>query len=142
MKTLILYYSYEGHTEDFAAALGNKLDADIERIRLREPYRKMGFIKFLVLGYKTVRGILPKFENLESDLSQYDEIVVAGPVWAGRVSPPITGLFTSGVIAGKRVRYYYTHQGGDSVVCDIASKLIGEGNTLIECTGYRNGDNL
>ncbi|MDI6719728.1 MAG: NAD(P)H-dependent oxidoreductase [Methanomicrobiales archaeon] len=83
MKILIVYYSWQGHTEKVATALRETLDADLERI---VPQTESG------MGSKAMKaalGLRAKIRPARTDLSDVDYLVVATPIWAGRVPPYI-----------------------------------------------------
>ena len=45
MKTLVLYYSFEGNTEYVATGLAKRLDADIQKIEPIKELKSKGFSK-------------------------------------------------------------------------------------------------
>ena len=88
MGNPILYYSLSGHTaqhaKNFAAANGGDL------IEIK-PVGKMGKFKaYVVGGLNAIRGKAMPIKPIETDLSQYSEVVLFTPVWANGIAPPMT----------------------------------------------------
>lgn len=78
MKSLVVYYSRNGSNKYLAEKIANELHCDIEAIRPRINI----FLFFLM---KIDAGIRP----LKSNLEEYDRIILCGPVWMGRLIPPL-----------------------------------------------------
>jgi len=89
MVIRIAYFSWKGHTEKVASALANLLDAELVRI---EP----------LAGYQVGRGGLKALFTMKSpikptksDLNGIDTLVVACPVWSGKVPPYVNAYLES-----------------------------------------------
>ena len=88
MKTLIVYYSLEGNTQWAAEQIAARLGADTLRLVPKAAYPDKGFKKFLFGGKSAVMKEAPELESYEVDITQYEQIVLATPVWAGTLTPP------------------------------------------------------
>lgn len=85
MKTLVIYYSYTGHTKKIAEALAAKEFADIAEIK---EVKRPGRIKAYSIGcFATLRGKCWPIQPLGSDLSVYDRLILLSPVWASNPPP-------------------------------------------------------
>lgn len=87
MKTLVVFYSLTGNTSMLASKIAALLHADTDRILTEVPYEGgWGYVKAAchsLMGQKVAikaSGITPQ---------EYDLVVVAGPVWTGRIAPPV-----------------------------------------------------
>jgi multimeric flavodoxin WrbA len=87
MKTLVVYYSLWGNTRAVATAIAKELGADLEEIRCsRYSPGAWGFVR---AAFDSLRGKLPPVEAVSNELSQYDRIVIGGPVWASHLATPV-----------------------------------------------------
>jgi len=89
MVTRIVYFSWKGHTEKVATALANLLDAELVRI---EP---LGEYHIGIAGMKALFGMKSAIKPTKSDLAGTDTLVVASPVWAGKVPPYVNAYLAS-----------------------------------------------
>ena len=89
MNTLIVYYTLEGNTEYAANRIKEKTGADVLKLIPKKAYHDKGFKKFFFGGKSAVMGEKPELEAYTVDLSSYEQIVFAFPVWASHVTPPI-----------------------------------------------------
>ncbi len=78
MKTVVIYYSQKGSNAYLANKIANELQCDIEKIQPR----LSGFL-FIMLGIHA--GIKP----IKTDLTQYKNIILVGPVYVGRLIYPL-----------------------------------------------------
>ena len=110
-KKLVVYYSYTGHTKMIAESIQKKLGCDILEIKTVIPYSK---------DYDTVvndeqnsesSNHLPEIQNLNIDLSNYDEIILGTPVWWYRPVPAIRTFLTQNDLSGKIIKPYATNAG-------------------------------
>ena len=79
MTIRVVYYSWKGHTEKVATALAKLLDAELVRI---EPVRDCRVARE---GIKAFFGVRSEIKPTRTDLSGVDTLVIASPVWAGKV---------------------------------------------------------
>ncbi|MPM39320.1 hypothetical protein SDC9_85953 [bioreactor metagenome] len=131
MKTLILYYSYEGHTKLLADYLAVQLHCDIERIMPVKEMKSTGFSKFFWGGSQVVMNIKPTIAELAHRPEDYDQILIGSPIWAGNYAPAIGTLLNSGLISNKKVGYFYTHEGGEGRSVDRFIQNLGFDNQFI-----------
>lgn len=90
MKTLVLFYSFTGNTKRLAELLSKTLDAELCEVTCNTySYGAWGGLKqawhFFTGGVAPVEMPKTKSEN-------YDLIVIGGPVWGARPSPPVRAL--------------------------------------------------
>ena len=93
MTVRIAYYSWKGHTEKVAAALAGMLDAELVRI---EPVREGGMAG---KAMKAFFGMKSPIKPARTDLAGIDALVIATPVWAGKV-PPYVNTYCDAVTNG------------------------------------------
>ena len=112
MKTLIVYYSLEGNTQWAAEKLAERLNADTLRLVPRAAYPDRGFKKFLFGGKSAVMKETPELEPYEVDITQYEQVVLATPVWAGTLTPPLRTFIQREDLTGKQFALVASSMGG------------------------------
>jgi flavodoxin len=86
-SVLVVYYSRSVLTARVAKALASQLGADIEEIiELRDRSGALGFVRSIidVISERPVR-----INTVKHDLSSYELVVIATPVWAHRLAAPV-----------------------------------------------------
>lgn len=96
MKTAILYHSHSGITKGVIEKIQEQISADIIEVKPEELYSALMVVpKGCYRAMKRMKdSVLPK----TIDLSGYDMILIASPVWAGKPTPVINGAM--GIMTG------------------------------------------
>ena len=111
MNKLIVYFSYTNNTRTIANKIKDKLNCDIIEIKTKIPYSD---------DYQTVvddeqnseaSNHLPEIEDINIDLSKYDEIILGTPVWWYRPVPAIRTFLTQNDLKGKTIKPFATNAG-------------------------------
>ena len=125
MRSAVVYYSLEGNTRVAAEELAKCLGAEVFEVRSTKSYPKKGLAKFLIGGKDSSFGRFPKIEPLAMDPSDYDLVVLALPVWAGKAAAPINSFIKSRDFDKTRVALVIASASGNADSCakDLASKL-------------------
>ncbi len=85
VKTLILYYSYTGHTKKIAESLPAMEGAKI--IEIKAIKRPNVLVAYTAGCYAAMRAKSWPIQALEADLSEYDHLILLAPVWANNPAP-------------------------------------------------------
>lgn len=112
MKTLVVYYSFEGNTEFLAKALAESLSAQTLSLKPVKERESKGFYKFIWGGFQAVMKKKPDLKPYDFKASDYQRIIFAGPVWAGTFAPPLRTFFETEDLLAKKVAFFFTHDGG------------------------------
>lgn len=111
MSKLIVYFSYTGNTKMIAKRIKEKLNCDILEIKTVVPYSE---------DYDTVvndeqnseaNNHLPEIQEIDVDLSKYDEIILGTPVWWYRPVPAIRTFLTQNDLSEKTIKPFATNAG-------------------------------
>ena len=87
MKTLVIFYSYTGHTKEIAQQLAAGKSYEIAEIR---DVNRPGFIKAYTAGcFNAVRGKSWSIQPLGLELEDYERFILLTPVWAGHTPPAV-----------------------------------------------------
>lgn len=89
MKRAVIYYSLEGNTQAAAMTVANVLHADIFRIEPFKPIAQTGWRRMFIGGMQSSLGICPKLKDLTFRPSDYEQIILGTPVWAGKCAAPV-----------------------------------------------------
>ncbi len=123
MKTLIIYFSRTGMTRKVAENLRTKLNADIEEIK--DPTDRAGVVGYFRCGKESIKKILAPIEDIKSDLTTYDLVIIGTPIWGWNMSSPIRAFATRYADRLPRIAVFCT-QGGSG-----ADKAVAEIETLV-----------
>lgn len=139
MRSAVIYYSLEGNTRTAVDKLAKRLGADVFEVRTVKPYPKKGLTKFIVGGKDSTFGKLPAIEPLKVDPSTYDVVVLAFPLWAGKIAAPINSVLDKLSFGTARVALMVSSASGDAGSCaaDLARKL-GRSPESIATVALRN----
>ena len=110
-KKIVVYFTYTNNTKMIAEKIKTKLNCDILEIKTVIPYSE---------DYDTVvndeqnsesSNHLPEIQNIDIDLSQYDEIILGTPVWWYRPVPAIRTFLTQNDLSDKIIKPFATNAG-------------------------------
>lgn len=138
LKTLIVYYSYTGNTEDIVDELRKQIVADVLKI---EPANKT--LNYAANNYRIGTEQLTRIQNnpndetsypvidpINVDISKYDAVIIATPLWWSQMASNMqTFLFKYGSqMKGKHIGLIVSsHSSGISGVERDAKRLVPEG---------------
>lgn len=103
MKTLIIYYSYEGNCEALAHGMASVVDADLLKLEVENEKPTKSAFRFVWGGMQVYMTKKPSLKPYTADLSQYDHIVIATPCWFGTYAPAINTFLSDNHFTGKKV---------------------------------------
>jgi multimeric flavodoxin WrbA len=128
MKSLVVFYSYTGHTKRLAQELAAKEAADITEVR---DIRRPGKLKAYSLGcFAAMRGKPWPIQPLHVDWAAYDRLILCAPVWAGNPPPAFYALLER-LPRGKAVSVKMVSGGGQSQCkARLEGSIKGKGCTL------------
>lgn len=101
MKTLVIYYSAEGHTKRIAEEISKNLNADIYEIEPENPYTKEDLDWTNPDSRASRENDNPelrdvKLKNLDiPDWDSYDRIILGYPIWWGIAAWPVNSFVKS-----------------------------------------------
>ena len=111
-KTLVLFYSQTGTTQNVAEELQKQLGADIERIEAEKPYDG-NFQATIQRGQEEMRnGEVLALKPIHAKLADYKTIFIGYPIWFGTYAMPIATLVKENDFAGKTIVPFCTFGSG------------------------------
>ena len=112
MKTLIVYYSYEGNCEAISKTIQEETGADVLCIEPQKEKKTKSLFRFVWGGMQVYMTKKPKLEDYNIDLSKYDNIIIGSPCWFGTFAPPINTFLSDNKIENKNI-YLLVCNGGN-----------------------------
>ncbi len=92
MKTAIVYYSYGGKTKKYCEDIVKETGAHIFEVQTQ---RRKSFIGNLLTECpKALMQKTTKIKDINVDLSGYERIILAVPMWAGFPAPAFNNIVT------------------------------------------------
>ena len=120
MKRAVIYYSLTNNTKEAAEYIAEKIGADLFQVELVKPMPEDFKKQIFIGGMQTCMGMTPKIKNIAADFSQYDEIIIGAPIWAGKAAAPMNTLLKKYKIADKVTAVFTFSGGGDNDNCILA----------------------
>ena len=127
MKSLVVYYSRNGNAKFVAEIIAKELASDIEEIV--DLKNREGKLNFLSAGSDASRGKETQIADTKLSPTDYDLIVVGGPVWAGHPTPAVrTYLKKNNGLAGKKAALFLTQNSPKPSAAEKTKELIPNAN--------------
>lgn len=89
MKAIIIYHSYSGKTKQVAETIKNSLSGESVEVVPKQAYSSL--MVYPKGCYRAMKGEIDDVTPEKIDVSGYDMVVMASPVWAGKPTPVING---------------------------------------------------
>jgi flavodoxin len=124
MRILCVYYSWQGHTAKVAERLADLLHAEPVRI---EPAEESGMFG---KAMKALLGMSSPIKPVKQDLTDIDVLVIASPVWAGKVPPYVNEYINRLTMCeGKRcyVLVEMGRSGAEKAIAHLSGRISGKG---------------
>ncbi|WP_172460130.1 cyclophilin-like fold protein [Priestia endophytica] len=110
-NVLIVYYSYSDTTEGIAQRLQEKTGGDLYKIEVVDQYPSDIYETSDRAEQERDSGNLPELAGKLPDMSDYDVILVGGPVWTSTVATPVMSFLKQVDFGGKEVAGFWTDSG-------------------------------
>ena len=136
-KTLIIYYSFEGSTKLIAETIANELKTqnvgakvDLLELKAVDQPKSKGFSKYFWGGRMAMMKKIPQLEEFDTNINDYDFLIIGTPVWAWTFTPPLRTFFNNFKFNGKNIALFICHDGGPGKTIEkIKAEL--QGNEVI-----------
>ncbi len=111
-KTLVIYYSQTGATEQVAQEIATLIEAETLRIDVQQPYNGTYEETIARCLKEKEANELPVLNELGIDINEYDTIFLGYPIWFGTYAPPMAAFVKENSLAGKKVIPFCTFGSG------------------------------
>ena len=113
MKRLFIYYSNSGNG-DLVANYLDKFGYEVRKVIRKKPLPKSFFWCMMVGGFLAATNHKDKLEDFDSNIEEYDEIVIGSPIWNGKISCPINTVLSLLKLENKKVTVVFYAGGGEA----------------------------
>jgi flavodoxin len=151
MKTLVVFYSYDGNSalvsEELQRALGGALGSvpgkapgegcDTLELKIRDEAKRSGLAKYFWGGRMVLTHKNPRLMPWNAELAGYDRIILGGPVWAGAPAPALQSFIAEAKLQGKRLGLFLCHSGGPGKALEKLAALL-PGNDIAGSIDFLN----
>ena len=125
MKIGIIYHSHSGITRGVVEQIQNAVSGVLIEVRPQNQYSSLTVV---AKGcYRALRGLSDQIMPSEIDVSGYDLVVLASPVWAGRPTPVMNGAIDALTgNQGKQVFAIVTckdAKSGDQAIASLTARI-------------------
>ncbi len=87
MKSLVIYYTRDGHTEKSARVIAKEIKADV--LKIEEEADRKGLMGYLKAGWDAIKEKEVTLVDSKEDISGYDVILFGAPIWGWKPAPAI-----------------------------------------------------
>lgn len=131
MKTLIIYFSNEGHTKIVAETLARQLSGYI--CQVKDLKKRKGFAGKFTSTIDAFRETKTEIYPPKLDLTEFDIIYFGTPTWANNPAPAITTMIDRCNLIGKDVILFTTvaNSDGESTIEKMETKVQSRGGRVI-----------
>ena len=129
MKSIVIYFSLLGHNKEIAQQIANKEGCDILEFSPGSIWR--------VFQFFTRHGKLKK-KAKQVDVSDYDEVIVCGPIWAGKPAAAIKYLLEALDLKGKTTRTYWSYTQDFGETEEIIKKQMEAKGAILKDIAFKN----
>lgn len=109
--TLVAYLTRSGNTAVFAGALARRLNADLFRIEVSEPYPADYEAHVARATRERENGTVPTLAATVPDFGSYATVILGFPIWGGDLPAPIRSFVTAHEVGTKTLIPVVTHGG-------------------------------
>ena len=88
---------------------------EVRKVITKEELPKNFVLRIMSGGYKAMIQYKDKLDNFDTDISNYDEVIIGSPIWNSRLSSPINTVLDKLKLEGKRVTFILYSGSGKSV---------------------------
>ncbi len=124
-KSLVIYYSQTGATEQVALEIAGLLEADKLSIDVTRPYNGTYDETIARCMEERKANVVPELKVPDIDLTRYSTIFIGYPIWFGTYAPPVAALVKEADFSGKKIVPFCTFGSGglDASIKDLKAAL-------------------
>lgn len=112
MKTLVIYYSYEGNTKELVVYIQTIKDVDVLELKVLDEKPTTSMFRFVWGGMQVYMKKKPELVPYSIDLNEYENIIIGTPCWFGSYAPAINTFLSDHKIQDKNI-YLLVCNGGN-----------------------------
>lgn len=117
MKRAVVFFSLSGNTKEAAEFISKETGADLFQIELVKPMPDSMPKQMMRGGMQSTFGMKPDIKGVPENISDYDEIILGTPIWAGKAASPVNTFISKYGIENKVTAVFTFSGGGDNDKC-------------------------
>ena len=122
MKKIFIYYSLTGNGDVVASYL-KESNYDIRKVETKEVLPNNYILRILTGGYKAMINYEDELLNFNSNIEEYDEVMIGSPIWNSRLSSPINTILKKIDLKYKKLTFIlYSGSGVSKKATDLINK--------------------
>lgn len=123
-RALIVSFSRTGETRKVADLVADSLEAE-KTESINEITRRTGPLGYLRSAWEALAGISPSISPIQNDPAEFDVVVLATPVWVGKMSSPMRTYLLKMESRLPRVAFLVTEggSGGHRVLLEMRDMI-------------------
>ena len=125
----IIYYSLSGKTK---RTVEQMYEGDFFRLKGKIKIPRKYWVQIIYLGMFASINAKLKYLPLDIDFDQYDEIVLASPVWAFTIAPFMKKYLRNHKFKNKKVTLLITHEGGPGKALKHYRRYLDHTNKIVD----------
>lgn len=121
-RTLVTYFSMTGNTQKLAQEVRVAFGEGVDLEEIREPHPRHGATGMVRSLFDAMTRRRPPIAPATRDPANYDLVVLGGPVWAGRMAPPVRTYARRYGAKARQLAFFCTEDstGADQAFADLA----------------------
>jgi len=139
MKSVVIYYSLTGKSKAVAEGFAQELGCEVRQV---EEIKRRSFAGAYFFGaFAALKGRTSEIKPLDIDMSAYDTIVIATPVWASSPVPAINAFVAGTDFQDKKAVLLVSPAGGDyaKAAARLSDMIQAKGGTVLKHHGFKTG---
>ncbi|MBQ6921319.1 MAG: hypothetical protein IJQ72_05450 [Bacilli bacterium] len=130
MKKLFLYCSYTGNGEVVSEVFKSH-NYDVRKVIEKKKMPKSFFLSMMQGGFRASIHSKGKLVDYSNDVSNYEEIVIGGPIWNARLTPTTNAILKETNLSDKKLTFiFYSGSGTGKKTEKKIKKLFPEASII------------
>ena len=136
MKSLVIYYSFEGDTKFIGDTLAKELGSDVLELKLEKEVKDKDYMKKYLGEKQVLMKTTPLLKPIDKNPDDYDLLIIGTPVWSGTYAPALRTFFESTNFKDKQIAMFYSFTVKRGRIFRHMKKAL-KGNKIIEDIGFK-----
>ncbi|NHJ49448.1 MAG: flavodoxin [Asgard group archaeon] len=136
MKSLVVYYSFEGDTKFIGDTIAKELGSDVLELKLEKEVKDKDYMKKYLGEKQVLMKTTPLLKPMDKNPNDYDLLIIGTPIWSGTYAPALRSFFESTDFKDKQVAIFYCFTVKRGRIFKHMKKAL-EGNKIVENIGFK-----
>ncbi len=136
MKTLVVYYSFEGDSKFIGDAIAKEMKADVLELKLEKEVKSKDYVKKYLGGKQVLMKTEPLLHPYDIKPHEYDVLIIGTPVWSGTYAPALRTFFSQEELKNKKIGFFYCFTVKAGRISQRMKKRL-KGNEFIGDIGFK-----